>query len=165
MHRARGSLLAVSVATMFAPVACQAGAVERPAAPPSPAVVELTMTEHQYQAMPEEVPPGRVVFRLKNEGSEGHQPTLVALPEDFPPLAEQLAGGERRDVPTVAGNPGIGPGVTGAVAVDLAPGQRYAFICYAKTDDGRDHSRMGMIWEFRTTGAANTTTTTVPVQE
>lgn len=113
------------------------------------------MREYRYEpgAGSANIPAGRVNFRLRNAGDQGHQPTLLVLPDDVPPIEEQLKGTNRRNVPTLANSSGIPPGVTGALAVDLKAGQRYAFVCFVKTNDDKDHSRLGMAWEFRA-GAA-----------
>lgn len=152
----------LATAAVLAMASCQSAASDRPAAPAPPPVIDLKLTEYRFDPEPARVPAGRVVFRLLNRGDQGHQPTLLALPEDLPPILEQLKGENRRDVETIASNSGLRAGVSAAVAADLEPGKRYAFVCYAKTPDGKEHSRMGMAWEFRTPGAAATTATTLP---
>lgn len=112
------------------------------------------MREYRYEpgAGASNIPTGRVNFRLRNAGDQGHQPTLLVLPDDVPSIEEQIKGTERRNVPTLANSSGIPPGVTGALAVDLKAGQRYAFVCFVKTNDDKAHSGLGMAWEFRTAG-------------
>lgn len=141
---------------------CQASSASRPPAPAAPPVVDLVMREYRYEPGigSATIPAGRVSFALRNVGDQGHQPTLLVLPDDVPPIQEQLKGSNRRNVPTLASNSGIPPKVTGALAVDLTAGQRYAFVCFVKTSDDQDHSRMGMAWEFRAGPAGATATRT-----
>jgi hypothetical protein len=107
------------------------------------------MREFRYEPSAVSVPSGRVVFQLANRGQQGHQPTLITVPDDVPPILEQLRGSTRRSIDVLVNNPGLRPGVTGAIAVDLKPGVRYAFVCFAETQDAKLHSILGMAWEFR----------------
>jgi hypothetical protein len=113
-----------------------------------PKVVIVKMTEFHYSYDPV-IPAGRVVFRMVNDGHEAHWPSLVQLDEDLPPIDQQLHGSERRVVNPYAGVSPRGPGTSGSFAVDLAPGRRYAFICYATGRDGTVHYLKGMNSEFR----------------
>lgn len=143
---------------------CGSEEAKRPAAPEPPPSFGLTMREYSYapSVAPDAIPAGRVNFTLRNDGDLGHQPALVFVPDDFPPMSEQVRGDERRPVRILANNAGIPVGVTTALAVDLQPGQRYAFLCLAKADEGKQHSQLGMAWEFRTPGEPAVTTTTAP---
>jgi len=143
----RASVLGLVVVSVLA--ACGGSEPDRPAAPPPPPEIGVRMEEYRYQPSQTVVPAGRMVFRLANQGEQFHQPLLAILPEDMPPLVEQLKGSERRSIGSLVNNPGMAPRVTSAIAVDLEEGQRYAFICVAKTAQEEDHSRMGMVWEFR----------------
>lgn len=134
--------------------ACSASdEASRPPGPAMPPVLEVSMDEYRYGA-PAAVPAGRVVFRLRNRGDQAHQPILVALPDDFPPMAEHLKQSVTRNVETVASNPGFRPGISGAIAVDLEAGKRYAFLCSLRTADGKRHDLLGMAWEFTAGGEA-----------
>jgi hypothetical protein len=95
------------------------------------------------------IPAGRVVFRFVNVGEEKHRPSLLPLPEDVPPIGEQLRGSERRAAVPFAGIREVEPGESGTFAVDLSPGQRYALICFAIAPDGESHALKGMSSEFR----------------
>lgn len=90
---------------------------------------------------------GRTVFTARNEGQRPHEMVLVALPQGFPPIAEQLRGDTRRAVDTVATVPARRPRASGAFAVDLGPG-RYALLCFLTDPDGMQHARKGMSTEF-----------------
>jgi hypothetical protein len=115
--------------------------------PPSPQQLDVVMTEYAFQHLAE-LPPGRTVFQVRNAGSLPHSLVLVELPEDFPPLAEQLVSDVRRAVPTLAQVPERPPGSRDTFAVDLEPG-RYGLICFVMDPDGVLHARKGMSSELR----------------
>ncbi|MDP9386904.1 MAG: hypothetical protein M3Q48_02985 [Actinomycetota bacterium] len=120
-------------------------------------MVPVTMSEYDF-ALDGGVPSGRVVFRVRNAGRLHHRVTLVALPEDLPPIDVQLRGTERRYVEPFAGMPERAPGTTSSFAVDLAPGVRYAFICFTVDRDNKNHAEKGMATEFRSAGRPTSTT-------
>jgi hypothetical protein len=109
------------------------------------------MDEYRFE-YDQQIPSGRVIFRFENHGELSHQPDLVPLADDIPPIDEQLRGPTRAVVFSLAGVLGRDPGETGTFAVDLAPGQRYALICFARNEDGSSHALLGMSSEFRTEG-------------
>lgn len=113
----------------------------------SPAVLDVTMTDNRFVYDGETLPRGRVVFRLVNEGRSDHEVVLLPLPEEFPPIEEQLRSDERRALETVAGPPAVDPGDNQTFAVDLTPG-RYAMVCFVLDEDGVPHSLKGMASEF-----------------
>ncbi len=110
------------------------------------------MVDHRFE-FDHDVPAGRVVFRLKNAGRAPHQMTMLPLPDELPPIAEQLRGTERRLVEPFAGVYERKPGDTGTFAVDLVAGRRYAMICAVTAEDGEPHWKKGMATEFRTRAA------------
>ncbi len=114
-------------------------------------IVMVTMREHRYEYDASAIPSGRVVFRFVNAGSVEHRPALLRLPEDLPPLDEQVRGTERRSVQPYAGVYDRLPGESGSFAVDLAAGERYGIICFARDADGSSHAQKGMNSEFRPT--------------
>lgn len=114
--------------------------------PPEPSVIEVWVDEHTVD-YDEEVPAGRVVFRVRNAGTDEHRLALIPLPEDMPPIKEQLAGDDRRPVEPLAGISNRGPGELGIFAVDLQPG-RYGLVCLATDEDGTTHARKGEATEF-----------------
>ncbi len=105
------------------------------------------MSEYKFD-MDGSPPGGRVVFRARNLGRLDHELVLVALPEDLPPIQEQLRSDERRPASSIARIPPRVSGSTGTFAVDLSPG-RYAFVCFVVDADGQQHARKGMSAEFR----------------
>ena len=114
--------------------------------------MKVTLTEYRITYSPP-VAAGRVVFRFTNKGKLVHQPDLLPLGEEVPPIDEQLRGDERVAVAPFAGIPPRNPGETGSFAVDLVPGQRYAFVCFARDPNGASHALKGMTAEFRAGGA------------
>ncbi|MGI8686640.1 MAG: hypothetical protein ACR2MO_16385 [Acidimicrobiales bacterium] len=140
------------LAAMFVGAGLLAGACSpAPAAPlpPSPAVVPVTMEEYRF-GHPSTTTRGRAVFRVRNAGRSPHQLALVPLPEDFPPIAEQVAGSKRRFVEALARTRKVPPGQRTSFAVDLSPG-RYALICFLADPDGVPHANKGMASELRVT--------------
>lgn len=155
----RGSWAVALVALTMA-VACQAGPGTPMARslPGRAATVEVTLREYAIGHSPH-VPSGRVMFAVRNSGRVPHRPSLVPLSDDVPPIDEQLRGAERRAVSPFAGVTTLAPGERGVFAVDLEPGRRYAFICFAADEDGRPHAVKGMSSEFRAQPAGGKTGT------
>lgn len=116
--------------------------------PPSAVVIDVTMEEYGYVLSESTVSRGRTVFEVENDGELQHDLTLEALPEDFPPINDQLQSSTRRGAPTVAVLPAQAPTSTATFAADLVPG-RYALVCFVTDDDGVQHSLKGMATEIR----------------
>ena len=115
--------------------------------PPPPGSVKVRMAEYRFELAPV-APRGRVVFNVDNVGAVDHALTLIELPEDFPPLDEQLHSDMRRGVATLARVPARPPGGGSRFAVDLPPG-RYGLVCFVADPDGVLHALKGMNAEFR----------------
>lgn len=116
-----------------------------------PPVPEITITlQDDGIEVDGSVPPGRVVFRVHNAGTTRHRVTLMPLPDDLPPLAEQLHGDDRHSVSPLAATNTHAPGEGTAFAVDLDADQRYGLVCYEHDEDGTLHALKGMNAEFRT---------------
>jgi hypothetical protein len=105
------------------------------------------MREYSFQNLPG-VRAGRVVFRVTNAGTRTHSLVLVGLPDDVPPIDQQLRSEERRAVSTYARIPDRPAGSGDTFAVDLVPG-RYALICFTTDPDGGTHALKGMSSEVR----------------
>ena len=164
--RGRGWLLArlVPAALLATGTGCSSDGPKGAPLPAAPPVVTVHMKEYVFEH-PTPVPSGRVVFRFENEGRLVHQPDLVLLSENIPPIQEQLRGDERAAVGQFAGIPPRNPGESGSYAVDLVPGQRYAMICFARDpDDDESHALQGMATEFRAGGGPAPPTTTTTTQ-
>lgn len=149
--RPRITAALVAIAALPA-VSCQGDARSDADLPPAPPVVVVTMREYDFDYAGT-VPAGRVIFRLVNAGDVEHHPSLLPLPEDLPPIADQVRGSERRVLLPFAGVFIREPGESGTFAVDLVPGQRYAFLCYMEGPDGESHVEKGMYSEFRAEAA------------
>lgn len=128
---------------------CQSRASEVTALPPGPHVVEVQMTEYSFR-YPPAVPAGRVLFRVRNAGREAHSLSLLPLTDDVPPIDQQLRGSRRLGIVPFAGVGTRRPGDRTTFAADLAPGLRYAIVCFLVGDDGQPHALRGMASEFRT---------------
>lgn len=152
-HNTHGSYVeVVAVATALVVTVISTGCSSRSVAgkeslPPQPAVVRVAIDEYEFEFDPE-IRAGRVVFRAHNVGTEFHELVIAPLPEDMPPLDEQLRSDTRRVVSPQAHLLGIPPGGHGAFAVDLVPG-RYSLVCFATGPDGVLHARKGENAEFR----------------
>lgn len=145
---ARGNRLAlVSALLALAVVGCSTGDTGQPL-PPAVPTVEVRLVEHDV-AYDQSIPPGRVVFRVTNAGEHVHRLALLPLPEDFPPIKQQLQGDTRRAGQLQARVPDLQPGETGMFAVDLTEGQRYALVDFSEGPDGTMHGRLGIASEFR----------------
>lgn len=117
--------------------------------PPKPTIIDVRMRENVFDYNPV-IPSGRVVFRAVNVGSEAHRLTLLPLAADLPPIDQQLHGDTRSPTAPFAGTLALRPGDTSSFAVDLAPGVRYALICFLVNPEGQSHALLGMNSEFRT---------------
>jgi len=115
--------------------------------PSSTPTVKVQMREYSM-AFKSAIPAGRVVFLGTNQGTIHHQLTLLALPADLPPLAQQLRSETKRQVAsTIAASRIINPGQYATFAADLAPG-RYGLLCFIKEPGQRSHAVMGMAKEL-----------------
>lgn len=113
-----------------------------------PVEVHVSLSEYRF-GLETPLPAGRVVFRFSNSGTEAHRPALLPLPEDFPPIQEEVRNPEARILPPFAGISTQPPGSSGLFAVDLVAGRRYALVCFIASPDGIGHSNKGMTWETR----------------
>lgn len=139
--------LGPALAALMLAASCASAPARSAPLPSPPPVYRITMEDYRF-AHQDELPRGRVVFRVTNAGKQVHRLALIPLPEDVPPIAEQIRGSERRSVLSLAAIANQRPGARTAFAVDLAPG-RYAFICFIVDKDGGSHARKGMASEFR----------------
>ena len=105
------------------------------------------MREFAYDH-PAVAPSGRVVVKVDNVGSLTHQLVLVRVPEELPPLAEQLRSDTRQAVDTIANLIDRPAGSNSIIAVDLEPG-RYGLVCFLRDAEGLQHHARGMSSEFR----------------
>ncbi|MCA1571831.1 MAG: sialidase family protein [Acidimicrobiales bacterium] len=119
---------------------------------PAPEVVDVTLSEYRLSHRAPQKG-GRTVFRVQNFGQLGHAPVLLPLPDDLPPIDEQLHGARRRQLLSLAELALSKPGETQTFAVELVRGRRYAFVCFLNTGPERKvHALLGMNTEFRVGG-------------
>lgn len=95
---------------------------------------------------------GQTLFEIRNDGKLDHTFTLYLLPEDMPPIDQQLRGPVRRPVTSAAHVPLRKPGQSERFVYDLKPGQRYAMICFVIDPDGVNHASKGMSADLRPPG-------------
>lgn len=144
--RTRGRTIRLLGAILFIGSAASCQKTAR-SLPPAPAKVVVAMSENRFAYKPPRST-GRVVFEARNDGRVDHELVLVIVPEELPPLDEQLRSGTRRVIATLASVPRRQPGRRGTFAVDLEPG-RYGIICFVQDADGVQHAQKGMSSEFR----------------
>lgn len=94
-------------------------------------VVEVTLADFAFNALPESVPAGNVFFATTNAGPSEHE--LEVLGADGKPVDE------------IEAHP---PGQTKTMALRLAPGT-YTVQCILKTAEGRTHAELGMTAPLR----------------
>ena len=145
-HWWRGQWIS-GLAYALALLAAGCGGGDETALPPSPPVIDITMREYRLD-YGRPVPRGRVVFRGHNAGRIKHSLTLLSLPEDFPPLEEELRNKEASTIAPVANLHALEPGESDAFAVDLAPG-RYGLVDFQRGRDRVYNAIKGANSEFR----------------
>ncbi len=144
--RTRPMWLALALATTV--TSCRSGQPAQARLPRPMPEVDVTMRDYRFDYDPR-IPSGLVLFRVYNRGHVAHELDVVPLADDVPPIAEQLAGNNRRTVaPIAAVRPRL-PGSAGAFVVDLERGRRYAFLSFLSSSDNVSDARKGMASEFR----------------
>lgn len=143
MHARRLALLVLAAG--LATAGCTAGAAA-PLPPARPHVVVTVFDDHIQLGS---VPDGQVVFDIRNDGTKRHRLSLVLLPDNLPPLDQQLRGAQREVVTTQAAVADIEPGGAGTFATNLAAG-RYGLVDFGADADGASHALQGVNTEFRT---------------
>ena len=147
-----GLLRAAVAASVALSVGC--GSAATAALPPSPPTVTVSMREYRFDLSTRTLHPGRVIFRVVNDGRLVHRLVMAPLPAGFPPIDEQLRGSVRRSIDESVAirnleppGPGAPHGMSESFAFDLARG-RYAFLCFFVDPDGVSHATKGMTTEF-----------------
>jgi hypothetical protein len=117
-------------------------------------VLDAVAVDYAYQGLPATAPAGRIGLRLDNQGTEVHEATIYRrLPDASGTAAEIMALPEEelQSVLEFSGVAFVAPSTTGAVLLDLEPGE-YIVACrlpIGTTDveqmvDGEPHTTMGM---------------------
>jgi hypothetical protein len=111
--------------------------------------ITVVLTDHHFR-LSAPVEPGRLLWHIKNEGSEPHQALVIRLPEGVSEYGEQawFEHGSKGPEPgeRVGGIETIAAGAESSFRTDLKPG-RYLLLCAMAEDEGR-HYELGMIYRF-----------------
>jgi hypothetical protein len=137
----RLSLAAALIVSLAAPD----GALEAQTDPS----ITVVLTDHHFR-LSAPVEAGRLLWHVKNEGSEPHQALVVRLPEGVSEFGERawFEHGSKGPEPgeRVGGLETLAPGADESFRTDLKPG-KYLLICAMSEDEGR-HYELGMIYRF-----------------
>jgi uncharacterized cupredoxin-like copper-binding protein len=137
-HTGLWAVLAVCAATSIAAAAPQAGAT-----------MTLVLTDHHFR-LSTPVERGKMVWHVKNEGTEPHQALVVKLPDGVNEYQERAWFEHDRPGPEpgepMGGLTTLAPGAEASFETDLKPG-KYLLLCTMAEDDGR-HYELGMIYRF-----------------
>lgn len=150
----RGHAAVIAIAIGLAGCGGPAGSGSAEMLPRGPMEVQVTISDEGFE-YEGPIPSGRVVLRIDNTASQPHKVTLLPLPNDMPPLAEQLHGPTRIPFNAFAGTRVRQPGTEAMFAVDLVVGRRYGLVCLLQDPDGQSHARQGFNAEFRARPAAS----------
>jgi hypothetical protein len=135
--RAACAIAACLVAPLFA------------AAPQTDPSISVVLTDHHFR-LTAPVEPGRLLWHVKNEGSEPHQALVIKLPDGVSEYGELawFEHGSKGPEPgeRVGGLESVAPGGETSFRTDLKPG-KYLLLCAMKEDEGR-HYDLGMIYRF-----------------
>jgi hypothetical protein len=111
--------------------------------------ITVVLTDHHFR-LSAPVEPGRLLWHIKNEGSEPHQALVIRLPEGVSEYGEQawFEHGSKGPEPgeRVGGLETIAAGAESPFRTDLKPG-KYLLLCAMSEDEGR-HYELGMIYRF-----------------
>lgn len=147
--------LPMAAAALLAALTGGCGYAAAASLPPAPPMATVSMREYRFDFAAASLHRGRVIFHVVNDGRLVHRMILAPLPDDFPPIQEQLHGDVRRSIQQALeirnlepAAKGAGHGMSEDIAFDLRPG-RYAFLCLYVDPDGVSHATKGMASEFR----------------
>jgi hypothetical protein len=111
--------------------------------------ITVVLTDHHFR-LSSPVEPGRLLWHIKNQGSEPHQALVIRLPEGVSEYGERawFEHGSKGPEPgeRVGGIETIAAGAESSFRTDLKPGQ-YLLLCAMAEDEGR-HFELGMIYRF-----------------
>jgi uncharacterized cupredoxin-like copper-binding protein len=119
------------------------------AAPQPAGAVTIVLTDHHFR-LSNPVEGGRMVWRVKNEGTEPHQALVVKLPDGVNEYQERawFDHGSKGPEPgePVGGLKTLAPDAEATFETNLKPGH-YLLLCAMEEEDGR-HYELGMIYRF-----------------
>ena len=111
--------------------------------------ITVVLTDHHFR-LSAPVEAGKLLWHVKNEGSEPHQALVVRLPDGVSEFGERawFEHGSKGPEPgeRVGGIETLAPGADASFRTDLKPG-KYLLICAMSEDEGR-HYELGMIYRF-----------------
>jgi uncharacterized cupredoxin-like copper-binding protein len=111
--------------------------------------ITIFLTDHHFR-LSAPVEGGRLVWLVKNEGTEPHQALVVKLPDGVSEYAERawIEHGSKGPEPGEAtgGIKTLEPGKEASFETNLKPG-KYLLLCSMSEDEGR-HYDLGMIYRF-----------------
>ncbi len=150
-------VLAAALLMVTAFAACDSeGEGEQAGETVQPRSLGIVATDYKLEG-PTSVGAGAVSMSIANNGAEPHQALLYKLNEGQD--AAKMIAAEKaqklswRSFGEFAGGPVAGPGGTGNVIVDLAPGT-YALFCEIPDGEGTSHLALGMASDFEVTESA-----------
>ena len=119
------------------------------AAPQTDPSISIVLTDHHFR-LTAPVERGRLLWHVKNEGSEPHQALVIRLPDGVSEYGEEawFEHGSKGPEPgeRVGGLETVAPGAEASFRTDLTPG-KYLLLCAMSEDEGR-HYELGMIYRF-----------------
>ena len=111
--------------------------------------ISIVLTDHHFRLITP-VEAGRLLWHVKNEGSEPHQALVIKLPDGVSEYGELawFEHGNKGPEPgeRVGGLESVAPGAETSFRTDLKPG-KYLLLCAMTEDEGR-HYELGMIYRF-----------------
>jgi uncharacterized cupredoxin-like copper-binding protein len=118
-------------------------------APQTDPSISIVLTDHHFR-LTAPVEPGRLLWHVKNDGSEPHQALVIRLPDGVSEYGEEawFEHGSKGPEPgeRVGGLETLAPGAEASFRTDLKPG-KYLLLCAMSEDEDR-HYELGMIYRF-----------------
>jgi len=119
------------------------------AAQGAPTSITIYLTDHHFR-LSAPVEGDRLLWHVKNEGTEPHQALVVKLPDGVNEYAERawIEHGSKGPEPGEAagGITTLAPGKEASFETNLKPG-KYLLLCSMSEDEGR-HYDLGMVYRF-----------------
>jgi hypothetical protein len=119
------------------------------ASPQTDQSISIVLTDHHFR-LTAPVEPGRLLWYVKNDGSEPHQALVIRLADGVSEYGEEawFEHGSKGPEPgeRVGGLETLAPGAEASFRTDLKRG-KYLLLCAMSEDEGR-HYELGMIYRF-----------------
>jgi uncharacterized cupredoxin-like copper-binding protein len=125
-----------------------------PTVPPADTGARIALNEWAIQPERTRARPGTVTFEVRNEGEFRHEFVIIRtdIEKDELPRKPDNAGVDESDLDVVGRIPGIEPGASDTLEVDVEEGQ-YVIICNL-APEGQSHYLNGMFNEIEITATA-----------